>query len=275
MIEPKMRVISLGAGVQSTVMALMAEKGEIGPRPDCAIFADTEWEPKRVYEHLEWLRAELSFPVHIVKKSNLREDLLRNAAGKTVGGRSTIPAFVMGADGRSAPLSRQCTRDYKVDPIRRKVRELLGVAPGRRVPKGLVVEQWIGISTDEAIRMKPSRDNFNVHRWPLIEARMNRSDCLAWFGRHYPGRELAKSSCIGCPYHSDVAWRDIKNNDPDGWKDAVELDRSIRGGFMGSTAGHAYLHRSMKPLDEVDLSTAEERGQPDLFNNDCEGMCGV
>ena len=46
------RVISLGAGVQSTVMALMAEAGDIGPRPDCAVFADTGWEPKEVYEHL-------------------------------------------------------------------------------------------------------------------------------------------------------------------------------------------------------------------------------
>ena len=36
-----LRVISLGAGVQSTTMALMAAHGEIGPMPDCAIFADT------------------------------------------------------------------------------------------------------------------------------------------------------------------------------------------------------------------------------------------
>ena len=41
--DAKLRVISLGAGVQSSVMALMAAKGEIGPMPDCAIFADTQW----------------------------------------------------------------------------------------------------------------------------------------------------------------------------------------------------------------------------------------
>jgi hypothetical protein len=35
------------------------------------------------------------------------------------------------------------------------------------------------------------------------------------------------------------------------------------------------MHASRKPLDEVDLRTDAEAGQPDLFNNECEGMCGV
>lgn len=48
----RLRILSLGAGVQSTTLALMAAHGEIGAMPDCAIFADTGWEPKAVYEHL-------------------------------------------------------------------------------------------------------------------------------------------------------------------------------------------------------------------------------
>jgi len=47
-----LRALSLGASVQSTTMALMAAHGHIGPMPDCAIFADTGWEPKAVYDHL-------------------------------------------------------------------------------------------------------------------------------------------------------------------------------------------------------------------------------
>ena len=39
--------------------------------------------------------------------------------------------------------------------------------------------------------------------------------------------------------------------------------------------GEQYMHSSRKPLAEVDLSTAEDHGQIDLFNNECEGMCGV
>jgi len=48
-------VISLGAGVQSSTMALMAANGEL-PKPDCAIFADTGYEPKAVYRYLEFLK---------------------------------------------------------------------------------------------------------------------------------------------------------------------------------------------------------------------------
>lgn len=88
----RLRTVSLGAGVQSTTLALMAAHGEIGPMPDCAIFADTGWEPKAVYEHLEWFMSPnvLPFPVHIVSDGNIRDDLL--AAGN--GNRwASIPAF--------------------------------------------------------------------------------------------------------------------------------------------------------------------------------------
>ena len=67
--EPSLTVISLGGGVQSTVMALMAGQslpptgsgGAFDRVPDCAIFADTRWEPPSVYEHVEWLARQLRF----------------------------------------------------------------------------------------------------------------------------------------------------------------------------------------------------------------------
>ena len=62
-------VLSLGAGVQSTTMALMAAVGELQPMPDCAIFADTQDEPAAVYRHLAWLMSGvLPFPVHVVTR---------------------------------------------------------------------------------------------------------------------------------------------------------------------------------------------------------------
>ena len=50
-------VISLGAGVQSTTLYLMASQGLITPTPVAAIFADTGWEPPAVYAHLSRLSA--------------------------------------------------------------------------------------------------------------------------------------------------------------------------------------------------------------------------
>ena len=77
-------VISLGGGVQSSVMALMASERVFDRTPDCAIFADTRWEPPSVYEHIEWLRDRLSFPLYVVDNGrSLREDVkaLTNHSG--------------------------------------------------------------------------------------------------------------------------------------------------------------------------------------------------
>lgn len=272
MTEIKLRALSLGAGVQSTTMALMAARGEIGPMPDCAIFADTQWEPKRVYQHLDWLETQLPFPVYRVTHDNLRENIGTEVATRQYL-RTDIPAFVKNPDGSAGGLiNRTCTRDYKIRPIIRKVRELLGIT-GKRSPKTVVVEQWIGISLDEAIRMKPAREDYIANRWPLIEARMNRGDCLAWMKRNgYP--EPVKSSCIGCPFHSNEEWRRLTKEE---FADAVEVDRRLRDRPPQAyrTKGTLYLHRSIVPLDQVDFSTAEDRGQLNLFLNECEGMCGV
>lgn len=271
----RLRVLSLGAGVQSTTLALMAAHGEIGPMPDCAIFADTFWEPRAVYRHLDWLRSPgvLPFPVHIVSAGNIRDGLIAGAEG---GRWASIPAFTRSID-RSGRLSigmirRQCTKDYKIVPIRRKVRQLLGIWR-RRSPATPVAEQWLGISWDEAIRMKPSFEDWQVNRWPLIERRMTRNDCLRWLERHgYP--KPPKSSCIGCPFHSNAHWRRIRDGDPEEWRDAVEVDRRIRTGFRG-IRGEVFLHRSAVPLDQADLRNDADLGQLDLWPNECEGMCGV
>jgi 3'-phosphoadenosine 5'-phosphosulfate sulfotransferase (PAPS reductase)/FAD synthetase len=68
-------VISLGAGVQSSTMALMAADGEL-PKPDCAIFADTGNEPKAVYRYLEFLKKVLPYPIYKVSKGNITEDMI-------------------------------------------------------------------------------------------------------------------------------------------------------------------------------------------------------
>ena len=267
----KLRVLSLGAGVQSTTLALMAAHGEIGPMPDCAIFADTGWEPQAVYEHLAWLRSlnVLPFSVYIVSDGNIREGLVRGAQGERW---ASIPAFTRSASGTVGMIRRQCTRELKIAPIRRKVRELIGIA-GKRSPNRPVVEQWIGISFDEIVRMKMSMEPWQVNRFPLIELGMTRRDCLRWLERNgYPAPP--KSSCIGCPYHSDSLWRQMREEDPDAFADAVAIDRLIRTGFR-NLRGEVFLHRSCLPLDEADLDTLADKGQLDLFADECDGMCGV
>jgi hypothetical protein len=267
-----MSIISLGAGVQSSTMALMAAHGKITPMPDAAIFADTGAEPQKVYAWLNWLEQQLPFPVYRVGPGDLRETIINAMRG--AGRMDGRPPFYTLSGGM---IRRQCTVDFKIDPIRRKVRELLGLKRAQRGPAHIAAVQWIGISTDEAQRMKPSQHGYIEHRWPLIEAGMRRADCLSWMAEHgYP--RPSKSACTFCPYHDDAMWADMKANDPESWADAVAVDEAIRAGMPGPKRPHGdgwYLHRSRIPLAEVDLRTAEDAGQIDMFGNECEGMCGV
>lgn len=269
-------VISLGAGVQSSTMALMAKHGEITPMPECAIFADTQWEPRAVYEWLEWLEKQLPFPVYRVTAGNIRHDQMtkRRTIGKTGKNGKTdrfasMPYFVNGE--RVGKLKRQCTTEYKVEPIEKFIRrELLGVKPRCRVKKGVIVTQWRGISADEAHRMKPSSTKWITVRYPLaMEHRMTRGDCLAWMDRHgYP--KPPRSACIGCPFHNDQEWLDIRNRRPQEWQEAVEFDAAIRN--AGGMRNPTFVHRDCVPLDKVEFRADR---QTDAWGEECQGMCGV
>jgi len=269
--ERTLTVISLGAGVQSSVMAIMAAKGDL-PKPDCAIFADTGYEPKKVYAYLEFLKKILPYPVYVVSKGNIKKDMLDSIDNGTR--FPTAPFFTQAEiTGKKGMLRRQCTADYKIVPIRKKIRELCGVKYGKHFPKDKYVEQWIGISTDEIQRMKPARDKYILNRHPLIEAKMSRQDCIDYLKKeNIPLPE--KSACIVCPYHNDAYWHFMKTERQEEFADAVEFDKNIRTGSR-NVRDKLYLHRSCKPLDEVEFNKKENDKQLDMFNNECEGMCGV
>jgi hypothetical protein len=273
--DVKLRVLSLGAGVQSTTLALMAAAGEIGPMPDAAIFADTGWEPASVYRQLDWLseQGRLPFPVHIVSAGDIKADIL--ARRSTTGSRyAAVPWYTKNQDGTQGIGLRQCTGQYKITPIKRKCRELLGVTIRDRIRRGSV-EVWIGISIDEVVRMKPAHQQWMTNRWPLIEKNMSRRACKAWLearGFHEP----PKSSCIGCPFHRDSVWIEMRKNSPIEWADAVAVDAALRQGNSRGIRGQEFMHDSRLPLPEaIDLAERDKREQPDLFANECEGMCGV
>lgn len=259
------RVLSLGAGWQSSALALMAAQGVIEP-PEFAVFADTGAEPRAVYEYLAWLESVLPFEVMHVSAGFL------SAAATTVytsekGGKYTkhaVPAFTANPDGTQGRHQRHCTFDFKVEVIRRAVRQ--------RVGKGQHVDMLIGISTDEATRVKPSKISWITNVYPLLlELRMNRLDCSNFIERNgFP--MPPRSSCIFCPCHSDAEWRHLKEFSPDEFMAAAAFERRYQAACAQSDSldGVPYLHRSLSPLDEVNFTTA-----PGLFGELCEGACGV
>jgi hypothetical protein len=262
----RLRFLSLGGGVQSTTLALMAAHGDVGPIPDCAIFSDTVAEPKLVYDHLAWLSSPnvLPYPVRVVSAGSILENLEAARRGERW---ASIPAFVRGDDGRAAPIIRQCTTEFKIEPIHAKVRELIGFAPGQSFRHALgigptddvpvLVEQWIGISWDERERQADSSHAWIKNRWPLIEKQMTRRDCERWLSEHdYP--VPPKSACFFCPWTENERWRQMRDQHPEDWQRAVEVDRLIGPGLSGTRP--MFLHRSLQRLDEVDLTDLFDDG---------------
>ena len=254
-----MRVLSLGAGVQSTALLVMILEGDVDA--DAAIFADTGWEPRAVYDHLAMLRKmaeDNGFPIHIVNAGHS----IRTVGGDATAGRP--PVYLRGERG-DGMLRRQCTKVFKVQPVRRKIREMM------QERNAASAEQLLGISVDEIQRMRTSDVRYLTNVYPLIDAGMRRSDCVEYLQSR--AIDAPRSACIGCPYHSDAEWRRLRDESSHEFADAVQYEREIQEHGFGLDAV-PFLHRSRVPLDTVDLSTPEDRGQL-TFDDECEGMCGV
>lgn len=279
------RILNLGAGVQSTVVALMVHRGEIPPI-HCAIFADTQEEPEAVYRHLDWLTKEVSpsFPVLVRTAGRLGDGLIARAHRK---GHTTIPAFTLNTrDGSKGMVRRQCTGDYKVDVVENAIRrEVLGLKKGQRWPKEIITTRLFGLSFEELGRMVrvkkvlAGRSNGKQNgEFPLVEKEMTRGACIRWLREYGVPHEVERSACVFCPYKSNKEWVRLKQ-DPVGWARAVQIDLMIRTAHADGACGMKnpqYLHSSCIPLDQVDFSTPESRGdQGELgFVQECEGMCG-
>jgi len=254
--EP-LRVLNVSGGVQSSTLVYMAARGELPV--DVAIFADTRWEGRRTYDQVdrcERIARDAGIEFRRVGIGSLPERVLTQPKSKYV----TLPAWTRAADGTEGKMREVCTYEYKIAPIRREVRRIMAERGARRVV------QYLGFSLDEVRRVRPSDVGFIRLVHPLIERRMTRADCIRYAERHgFP--VASQTSCLGCPLSDDGWFRYLRDESPEEWAEVVAFDRAIRrGGPRGVPFdGEVFLHRSRRPLDEVDLRTPEERGQERLF----------
>jgi len=287
----------MGAGVQSTAIALLIAEGAI-PKPDFAVFADTGWEPPDVYEHLEKLNEEVLEPSGVklvkVQAGNLYEETLSRYMPRTI---PTYTRDPITGDSRGL-TKRACTTNYKLGPIFRWIREQLGGV--RRV---LVCNYCEGRGERHAPWLvKDGQDNTwgrcSVCRGKGEVVKIGSAPKGAWaqcyigfsadeifrVGRannqftsdQFPLIDLgmdrqdcidylnkkgwtnvAKSACIGCPFRNDQEWAEIKA-DPEMWAQAVKLDNFIRKQPM--MAFDNFLHKDRRPLTEVkfDLTSVSD-----------------
>ena len=263
--------LSFGAGRQSTALAICSALGLHGvPKADVAIFADTQGEIAATYAHVERMREWLGahgLPLDVVTAGSLEKDVLEGVGQS----HASIPAFIRNADGSRGIMRRFCTYDYKLTPILKRVRERCGLKPGQKAKGVLTVRAMLGISYDEAHRMKDAMEPWITNTYPLVDARLTVHDCkriIADAGLPEPPR----SSCYFCPYHSQKYWLGLKRDHPADFAKAEAFDARIRTTQPG-LVGEAFLHSALVPLGEAVVDPTQTQGE--LFGEECEGVCGV
>lgn len=255
-----MRVLSLGAGVQSSGLALMMEAGEL-PKADLVMFADTGAEPQAVYRYLEYLKSVLTMPLLIVMQGEGLRKQIEAACRGEVKRASSLPLFT----GNGGRIIRQCTWDFKVMPIRRELK--------KRTKKAVMIR---GISFDERHRAKPSDVKWIIHDHPLVDNKIDRHTIARWVVEK--GHPLPpKSACAECPNRCNTEWLRMRDLAPADFEEACRMDELMRDRLPGMKEP-VFVHRQCVPLRDADFRRGTDPDQLELGGDgwaDCEGLCGV
>ena len=246
-----MITLSYGGGKQTVALITLILEGKL-PKPDIIVMADTGREVSTTFEYMdEFVQPalkEIGLKVEIASHEGAYNDLY--AYNEDL----LLPVFVR-TNGRIGKLPTFCSDKWKKDVIRRWLKE-----------KGVTsTDVWLGISTDEMLRMKPSGLQWYRHVYPFIELiPMNRSQCVSQiqnFGWTVPH----KSRCYMCPNQSVEAWKQMKKLDNGDYDKAVILENEIR-----EKDADMYLHPSAIPLEEA---VEQSELQYDMFDGCDSGYC--
>lgn len=247
--NPIYNFFSFGGGVQSTALAIMTVKsphlfGEY--LPEAILFADTREEYPETTMHrrlmFKWLRLHgfKCFVVHQKDHVSLSKKM------------SLVPIFTRDKMGSIGMTPRQCTHRFKIAPIQRKMRQLMGLTKGQRYQQK--ANLILGISIDEAQRAKPAQEPWLNKIYPLVELGLSRNNCEQIIKKHWNFYPVPKSRCYFCPFQSAQQWENLKQLRPKLFQKAVELDAALRHqstfGLM-QLDNPCYLHRKGIPLSEV------------------------
>lgn len=239
MIRPT-EVWSCGGGTQSGAIATLIRLGKL-PKPDYAFMTDTERERSSTWPFVDgFIRPALEsvgLKLQVIKAVDYGASL--DVVYISEKGEQTplLPMYTTLAG--SGKLSPFCSGKWKRDVGERWMRSI-GIETARN---------WIGISRDEARRIRAQHRNWLELWYPLIfEVPMTRDMCVSLIREQGWTGQIPHSACYMCPNHSDAEWIDMKLH----WSADFQEDP------------HLYLHPSCVPLAEVDFfaqrSMLEERG---------------
>ena len=117
--KKEINVLSFGAGVQSTALLLLYFNGKLDIKFDHIIFANVGFEHPDIMKHLSVMQSiatQNDHVIHIANYKNLAEDLDSYLVGYK-DRVAQIPFFTKDEAGNKGMLTRQCTKDYKIDQV--------------------------------------------------------------------------------------------------------------------------------------------------------------
>ena len=262
----KLKILSMGWGVQSWALAAMFALDEIdAPRPDVILHADTTWEHEHTYEAAKmasFLRNH-GFDYRCVSDPEAARGI------ECTEGRTHAPLYtVCLKTGSTGILRRSCTQRWKIVPQRREIRRIMAKRDIK--PSAGIVTQYIGISIDEWTRMKDSDVKYITLDFPLADARISKQGCIEWLkSKGLP--VFPSSSCIFCPYHSHYKWYLLKTEGGRDWEEAIRMDRLVRHKRRGYLC---YFSDKRIPLEDLTFGEFEGPFLFDMTNYPCDsGHC--
>lgn len=232
---------SCGGGTQSGAIATLIRLGKL-PRPDFAFMTDTGREKSSTWPFVDgFIRpalASVGLELTIVKAADFTNNL--NVIYTSEDGDTTVllPGFTT-LNGGNGKLRAFCSGKWKRDVAERWMRSI-GIQK---------VRNWIGISRDEARRIRAQHRGWLELWYPLIfEVPLTRVQCVELIRAQGWTGEIPHSACWMCPNQSDSEWLEMKLNQPQDFAAACNLEAETR-----AHDPHFYLHPSCRPLAEVDF----------------------
>lgn len=263
----KLKILSCGAGQQSTALALMScenalyglDRHPLIPVYDAILFCDLGGERKWVYQQVIFIAdicKRAGIPFFVLKDRNLWMDYMKNYGRNRV---CTIPFWSINEDGKKGKMTRHCTIDYKIIQMQNYIRwNMLGYRKGQHTKQEDIQahEMHIGFTSEERQRIFDSKHKMFINKYPMVDMGITRADNYAYV-REFWGMETKGSACLFCPFHTNYFFWECKNSCPEDYNTVTQFEELLERGYgnpnarIGVPNSKVYISRSRKRIKDL------------------------
>ena len=238
-------ILSYGGGVNSS--ALFFYILEKGLPLDLVIFADTGEELDTTYQAVERL-------ILRCKKDNIPFVTVKSDKGN-------LYEYYFKHKVIMSMMRRDCTGKFKISPIRKYLRVRYG-----KLKKFIM---YIGITWDEAHRIKKSDVKYITNVYPFVDGHLTRGDNLNIIREN--NFYAIKSGCKGCMFNRRSSWVKMLIHDPVEYERHLNLEENNMRFPELLLNGH-YSLRDLKKafLNQKSLNSFSD---PDINCDSINGGC--